>query len=183
MWQPLPTLGSIALSVFGIGWAGVIRSGRRLGCRLRSPSARRVSGSFSLARMRWTGIFNPQRPRPTCRCVWACLTFGTATSTALAAAASRPTTARCAAGPPICSSWRWRATASASTRRARRLALARRRCCGARAEPTASMRISRCCTRGATGCRSSLWRCASPATTCRATMRCCWPTRWRRRRR
>jgi glucose-6-phosphate isomerase len=44
-----------------------------------------------------------------------CWTSGTATSTALAAAASRRTTARCAAGRPICSSWRWRATASGWT--------------------------------------------------------------------
>ena len=59
-------------------------------------------------------------------------------------------TARCAGCRRICSSWRWRATASASTWKASRYRRHRRPCCGASPVPMASMRISRCCTRART---------------------------------
>ena len=57
------------------------------------------------------------------------------------------------------------------------------RACGASRAPTASMRISRCCTRAPRWCRWSSSRCDSPPTTCPATTPCCWPMRWHRRRR
>ena len=151
-------------SASGTGWAGAIRCGRPSACRSPSPLARegfrRAAGGRAC-----DGRALPHRAAgaATCRCAWACWTSGTATSTASPAAASRRTTAPCAACRPTCSSWRWRATASASTRRARRCRSPPRRCCGASPAPTASMRTSRCCTRAPTWCRWSSSPCSEAA--------------------
>ena len=56
---------------------------------------------------------------------------------------------------PICSNWRWRATASAWTGRAGRWRWARHPCSGVSPARMGSMPSSRCCTRAATSCR---WR-------------------------
>jgi hypothetical protein len=108
-------LASAPPSVSGTGWAGAIRSGRPSACRWRSPSARQGFRDFLAGAHAMDQHFRTRRWPTTCRCAWACSTSGTATSSVSPAAASRRTTAPCAAFRPICSSWRWRATANAWT--------------------------------------------------------------------
>ena len=71
-------------------------------------------------------------------------------------------------------------------RRARAAAApsAPRRCCGASPAPTASMPTSRCCTRAPTCVPVEFIAVRDAgARRCQATTTCCWPMRWRRRRR
>ena len=110
-----------APSASGTGSAAAIRCGRRSACRSRSPSAPSASASCSPARTRWTST---SRTAPLERNLPVLLglldvwyrNFHGFTSRSVApyhqgaASACRPT----------CSSSRWRATASASTARARR---------------------------------------------------------------
>jgi hypothetical protein len=121
-------------------------------CRWPSALALPVSGRCWQARTPWISIFATRPPSAICPCAWACWTSGTATFMASAAATSRRTTAPCGAGRLTCSSWRWRATASAWTAKVKRCPLARRPCSGASPAPTASTLTSRCCTREPTWC-------------------------------
>ena len=91
-------------------------------------------------------------------------TSGTATSTATPAAASRRTTRAWHACRPTCSSSRWRATASASTRLAKRCRSRPAPWSGASPAPTPSTPTSRCCTRAPTPSRSSSSWSATPDT-------------------
>ena len=155
-WPPPPTCrrrrpsASKPASASGTGWAGAIRCGAPSGCPSRWPSARRTSAPCWPVPMPWTGTSPPRRWNATCRCCWGCWTSGTATSTATAAARWRPTTRACGGCRPTCSNWRWNPTASAWTWRGARCPSAPARWCGASPAPTASMPISRCCTRAPT---------------------------------
>jgi glucose-6-phosphate isomerase len=97
------------LRLLGLGRRPLLAVDARSACRSGDRHRRRGLPRLAGWRARHGPAFPPRRRwRPTCRCCWACSTSGTATSTALPAAASRPTTRACAGCRPTCSSSRWR---------------------------------------------------------------------------
>ena len=179
--EPLASAPPLA---FGTGWAGVIRCGRPSACRWPSPLAPRASGSFWPARTPWTSTSAPHRWSTTCRCAWACWTCGTATSTASPAAASRPTTARCKRYPAYLQQLemesngkRVDASGAALPYGTSPVIWGEPGTNGQHAYFQMLHQGTRCGAGGICGGQKAA------GMTCPATTGCCWPTRWRRRRR
>jgi hypothetical protein len=166
------------------GWALLAVVGHRAAAG-HGHWAHKVPGSCWPARMPWTNTSAWRRWRATCRCDWACWTSGTATSTALPAAAWRPTTARCALPglPAAAGDGKQRQAGDAS------------RVTHCPFAATAPVLWGEPGTNGQHAFFQMLHQGTDVVpvefvavrravnTSWRATTTCCWPTRWRRRRR
>ena len=96
----------------------------------------------------------PRRSNATCRRCSACSRCGTSTSSTPAPSRSCRTSNTSSASRLICSSSRWRATASTSRSTARASITKRVRSSGASPAPTASIRSISCCIRARASCRA-----------------------------
>ena len=102
--------GSLALK---IGSEGAIRCGARLVLASCWPWGHRRLTSSSLVVARWTTISAQHLSPPICPSFWLWSACGTTKSAATPPAPCCPMTSACRACPPICSSWKWKVTASA----------------------------------------------------------------------
>ena len=102
-------------SASGTGSAAATRSGRRSACRSRSPSAPRAFASCSPARRRWTSTSRTAPLEKNLPVLLGLLDVWYRNFHGFASRSVAPYHQGLRACRPTCSSWRWRATASAST--------------------------------------------------------------------
>ena len=155
-WRPRASSASPPPSASGTGWAGAIRCGRRSACPLRSPSARRAFASCWRARTRWTGTSPPRRCERNLPVRLGLLDVWNRNFHGFTSRSIAPYHSALRRLPAYLQQLEMESNGKRVDAQGRPLVASRpRRCCGASPAPTASMRISRCCTRARMWCRWS----------------------------